>query len=90
MRAHSHYRAGALTGLLCIPERRRFKSLGTLFSGPPTPPQPPAPTPMPDLQDPAILAAQKLASTAAQARSGRASTILTQGDSYGGTKLGAA
>lgn len=55
-------------------------------SAPPVP-TPPPPQPMPDLGDPAILAAQKKAMLDAQTRSGRMSTILT-GDSYNSDKLG--
>jgi hypothetical protein len=44
---------------------------------------------MPDLQDPAILAAQKKTLQDAAARSGRASTLLSGGtDDYSSTKLG--
>jgi hypothetical protein len=56
-------------------------------SGPKAPPPPPPPLPMPDLQDPAILAAKRRNLEASAARSGRSSTILT-GDDYGGDKLG--
>lgn len=61
-----------------------------LFGGStPTLPPPPAPIPMPDLQDPAILAAQKKTLQDAAARSGRASTLLSGGtDDYSSTKLG--
>lgn len=56
------------------------------------PPQPPAPTPMPDLQDPAVLAARQQAMTAAAARSGRLSTIFAgqNGGDYTGSKTGTA
>jgi hypothetical protein len=62
-----------------------------LFSGPPTPPVAPAPTPMPDLQDPAVLAAQQQVISQAAARSGRASTVLSgAGGTYSNDKLGQA
>lgn len=52
-------------------------------------PSPPKPQPMPDPQDPAVLDQQRQRIIAAQARSGRASTMLTGGDSYSGRTTGA-
>lgn len=46
-----------------------------------------APTPMPDTQDPQVLAAQKRALAEASVRGGRASTIM--GGGVGDTALGA-
>lgn len=57
-----------------------------IFGGPPKPPRPEPPLPMPDLNDPAILAAKRRTLEAAVGRSGRASTMLT--DDYSGDKLG--
>lgn len=57
-----------------------------LMGGGAKPPTPPPPQPMPDLNDPAILAAKKRELQAASTRSGRASTQLS--DDYGGVKLG--
>lgn len=57
--------------------------MGKLFGGgssSPAPAPPPAPTPvtrMPDTEDPSVKDAQRRASVAAQARSGRAATVLT-------------
>lgn len=54
--------------------------MGGLFSKPsipPPPPIPPTPT-MPDQQSPAVLEAQRAEATAAQGRSGRRSTILSE------------
>lgn len=62
--------------------------MGPLLSSPPKPPGPPAPTPMPDLADPGILAAQKKVLQDAALRSGRASTVLSGGDEFSGTRLG--
>lgn len=57
--------------------------------GSPKPPEPPPPQPMPDLDDPAALAAKRKVLDSAAARSGRASTVLANGDgSGGGVKLG--
>lgn len=60
-----------------------------LFGGgsSPQPPPPKPVTPMPDMDDPAVLLAKKRAQADAQARSGRASTLLS-GDSYSDDKLG--
>ena len=59
--------------------------MGGLFGG-----DAPAPakkvTPMPDEDDPSVLAARKRRFEIAQARSGRASNILS--DDYGNDKLG--
>lgn len=64
--------------------------MGAIFSGPPKVkvPDPPPVLPMPDLEDPGILAAAKRKLQVASA-SGRQSTILS-GDSadYSNTKLG--
>lgn len=54
--------------------------------GAPKPPAPPPPEPIPDLQDPALAARKKQTAAAAQARSGRLSTMLT--DEFDGDKLG--
>ena len=63
--------------------------MGALFGGgAPKPPTPPPPAPMPDLADPAILAAQKRVFEKAAAQSGRQSTVLSGNDDYSGTKLG--
>lgn len=63
--------------------------MGALFGGPPKPPAPPPPQPMPDLMDPAILAAQRKRAQTALAGSGRASTILSgDNNDYSGDKLG--
>lgn len=56
--------------------------MGKLFGGgsSPAPAPPPAPTPvtrLPDTEDPSVKDAQRRASVAAQARSGRAATVLT-------------
>lgn len=55
--------------------------MGKLFGGGDTKPAPaPTPTPvtrMPDTEDPAVKAAERRAALAAQARSGRAATVLT-------------
>lgn len=58
------------------------------FGGPKAPPPPPPPQPMPDLQDPAILAQARKAREAAMARSGRLSTMLTGDTDYSSDKLG--
>lgn len=61
-----------------------------MFGGGPkvsSPPPPPPPLPMPDINDPAVLAAKRRRLESAQAGSGRASTMLT-GEDYGGDKLG--
>jgi len=50
--------------------------MGSLFSSPKTPVIPP-PAPMPTPDDNAALAAKKKAMAAAQTRTGRSSTILT-------------
>jgi hypothetical protein len=50
--------------------------------GAPPPPPPPVPTPpMPDLQSPAVMEAQQLQTASILERSGRRSTILSQGGS---------
>jgi hypothetical protein len=61
-----------------------------LFGGSPKPPPPPPVQPMPDLMDPAILAAKQRQAELAQGSSGRLSTILTggAGNDYTGQKLG--
>ncbi|MDE2440023.1 MAG: hypothetical protein KGP14_03285 [Betaproteobacteria bacterium] len=59
--------------------------MASLFSTP----SPPKPQPMPDPQDPRALDIQKQQLIAAQARSGRASTILSGNDSYSGRATGA-
>lgn len=55
--------------------------MGKLFGGGESKPAPaPTPTPvtrMPDTEDPAVKAAQRRAALEAQARSGRASTVLS-------------
>lgn len=61
--------------------------MASLFSGPPKPPPPPAPVPIPDTMDPAVLAARQRIVNEAAARSGRASTLLSE-DATG--KLGTA
>lgn len=49
---------------------------------PPPPPPPPKPTPpMPDMQSPAVLEAEQQRMQAIIGRSGRRSTILSQGES---------
>jgi hypothetical protein len=63
------------------------------FPSAPQPPKIPDPTPMPDLSDPAVLAAQQRFMDLARARSGRASTILSgegaaSGADYSGNRLG--
>ena len=78
-----HCRAGPELLPLYQPARRRFEAI---FSGPKKPPPVPAPQPMPDLLDPAVLAARRRTLDAAMARTGRASTNLT--DDYAGNKLG--
>jgi hypothetical protein len=66
--------------------------MGALFGGGPSAPKlppPPPVVPIPDLEDPAILAAKRKIQTEAAARSGRASTLLSGGtDDYSSTKLG--
>lgn len=60
--------------------------------GSPSPPPVPKVQPMPDLNDPAILAAQNQVMQSAMARSGRLATILTGGGgnsgNYSGSTLG--
>lgn len=73
--------------------------MSSLFR-PPQVVQPSAPAPAPDMNSPAVLEAQRKAAMDAQARAGRASTILTgdsgpkanQGnrDSYASRTLGSA
>lgn len=58
--------------------------------GKPAVPAVPAPTPMPDMADPAVLAAKQRVIDQAAARSGRASTILSGGPTYANDKLGVA
>lgn len=53
----------------------------------PTPPQPVKPPPLPDINSPANLAAQKLAQQNANA-SGRSATMLTTGAQAGSTLAG--
>lgn len=66
--------------------------MGGLFGGgskpPPPPPPPPPPLPMPDPNDPAILAAKRREEMLARARSGRASTLLSGTGDGGSDKLG--
>lgn len=62
-------------------------ALGGLFGGRPKPPPPPPPQPMPDLLDPAVLAARRRPLEDVRGRGGRASTLLT-GDEYSNDKLG--
>lgn len=59
----------------------------SLFSTPKAPPIPP-PAVMPTPDDAAVMAAKKKAKTAAQTRTGRQSTILTDYGVAGGSKLG--
>lgn len=61
--------------------------MDALFGGRPKPPAPPPPQPIPDLEDPAIMAKKRRTLESAMVRSGRQSTVLT-GDEYGGDKLG--
>lgn len=61
--------------------------MGGLFSTPKAPPITP-PAPMPDTQDAATQAARKKATMAAQTRTGRASTILTDYGTPGSDKFG--
>jgi len=66
--------------------------MGAIFD-PPSPPKippPPAPVPMPDINDPAVIAARQRAINMAAARSGRASTLLSGADNVGGERLGTA
>ena len=57
-------------------------------------PAPPLPAPMPDLEDPALLAERRKALRGARQRSGRLSTIFTDenqdDNSYRGDRLGLA
>jgi hypothetical protein len=65
--------------------------MGAIFD-PPSPPKippPPAPVPIPDMLDPAVIAARQRAVNMAAARSGRASTMLSGAD-MPGEKLGTA
>jgi hypothetical protein len=66
--------------------------MGGLISKPKAPPPPPPPTPMPDTNDAAAIAAKRKAQAAAQTRSGRQSTIMTDYGSAmggsGGSKMG--
>lgn len=65
-----------------------FKTLGSGFGsllGAPKVPTPPKPIPMPDLNDPQIIAEKQRVAQAAAARSGRSSTELSD---YSGTLLG--
>lgn len=61
-----------------------FRTIGGIFA--PKPPTPPKPLPMPDLNDPQIVAQKQLEAQKASARSGRASTVLSTSD-YSGTLL---
>ncbi len=58
------------------------------FGHPKAPPPPPPPAPIPDLQDPALLAERRKALEDASRRSGRLSTIFTGDQGYSGDKLG--
>ncbi len=58
----------------------------SIFGGPAKPPKPAPVVAMPDPEGPEVVAARNRALMAAQARSGRASTLLS-GD-YSGNKLG--
>lgn len=60
--------------------------MGSLLNGPKLPTPPPE-TPMPDENDPAVVAAKKRAQELAQSRSGRTATILS--DSYDRDTTGA-
>lgn len=60
--------------------------LKNIFGGGDSTPQPKPVTPMPDDQDPSVLAARKRQYEMASTRSGRASTILS--DAYSNDKLG--
>ena len=63
--------------------------MGAIFGGRPKPPAPPPPQPMPDLLDPAILAARAKQERRALAASGRQSTVLSDTNSdYSSDKLG--
>jgi hypothetical protein len=64
-----------------------MSAIGRLFDGPPAVPKPPAPTPMPDLADPALLAAKR---REALTRQGAASTLLSGQDDYTRDRLGTA
>ena len=71
-----------------------MKALGGLFGGAPAPtviappPPPPPPAPMPSVDDAAVAAAKTRAIQAAQASSGRLSTIMGSGQGTA-DKLGA-
>ncbi len=57
-----------------------------LGGGPKAPPPPPPPLPMPDMEDPAIIAERRRRMALESQRSGRASTILS--GEYSGDTLG--
>lgn len=57
--------------------------MGGLFGGAPKAPKPAAPVRMPDIASPVVNAAEEEARRKAMSRSGRASTILSQGSSGG-------
>lgn len=54
----------------------------------PKPLSPPDPLPIPDLNDPAILAQRRRRLDDAMSRSGRLSTVLTDSGGYSSDKLG--
>ena len=63
--------------------------MASIFSAPKPPPPPPPPAPMPTTDDAAVAAAKKKQIQMASAKSGRASTILTdfgaaKTDKFGG------
>lgn len=62
-----------------------FGGSPSVAAPPPPPPPPPPPAPMPDPEDPTLLANKRRKVAAASVRSGRASTILSDG---GGETLG--
>lgn len=61
---------------------------GLFRSSTPKPPPPPEPVAMPDLNDPAILRAQRRVLDRGSRGAGRASTVLSGSDAYSGTRLG--
>jgi hypothetical protein len=63
-----------------------FRSGGSRESAAPPPPAPPQP--IPDIEDPALLARKRKEAEAAMSRSGRLSTMLTDDEGYSGRKLG--
>lgn len=62
--------------------------MGALGGGKSAPPPPPPPLPIPDLEDPALLARRRRELEGASTRSGRLSTMLTDDTAYSGSKLG--